>query len=50
MTSSDERIGGSGKEVAVALGLVSKKFVCEICGDEHDSEQEAAKCVLDCAN
>jgi hypothetical protein len=37
-----------GKEVVEALDLVSKKFFCEICGDEHDSEQEAAMCVVDC--
>lgn len=43
-------MSATGKEVAEALGLVSKKFVCEICGEEHDSEQEAAKCVLECTS
>jgi hypothetical protein len=38
----------TGKEIAEALGLVSKKFACEICGEEHDSEQEALNCVVSC--
>jgi len=39
-----------GEEVAEALGLVSEKFVCDICGRDHDSQQEALKCVLQCAS
>jgi len=38
----------SGREVVEALDLVSKKFVCEICGTEYDTEQDAAMCAVDC--
>ena len=37
-----------GKMVSEAVGLVSKKFVCDICGSEHDTEKEAIKCVVSC--
>ena len=39
-----------GEQVAEALGLVSEKFICDICGMDHDSQQEALKCVLECAS
>jgi len=41
---------GEGELVSESLGLVSKKFVCQVCGTEHGCEEDAVLCVLDCTN
>jgi hypothetical protein len=38
----------TGEIVAEALRNVSTKYVCDICGEEHDSEQQAARCAVSC--
>jgi hypothetical protein len=41
-------MSSSGEIVVEALNNVTTKHVCDICGEEHDSERQAAKCAAEC--